>query len=116
MRPNSSCFPSCIISLYVGCLHLAAEQTASDADIPAPRPSGPNTQFPSGLCFHIDINNHCTGDTGREIKWIRTKRTKWINKSFISPGQQILCKMRRMSESLGAAMFQEEARALMRGV
>ena len=64
MRPNSSCFPSCIISLYVGCLHLAAEQTASDADIPAPRPSGPNTQFPSGLCFHIDINNHCTGDTG----------------------------------------------------
>ena len=44
------------------------------------------------------------------------KRTKWINKSFISPGQQILCKMRRMSVSRGAAMFQEEALALMRGV
>ena len=53
---------------------------------------------------------------GRQIKWIRTKRTKWINKSFISSGQQILCKMRRMSVSRGAAMFQEEALALMRGV
>ena len=81
-----------------------------------PRPSGPNTQFPSGLCFHIDINNHCEQGTRGEIKWILAKRTKWINKSFISPGQQILCKMRRMSVSRGAAMFQEEALALMRGV
>ena len=90
---------------------LAAEQTASNAEVPSPRPM---EQIPNFLLACVStliliiflFRGH--GDPNRE--------EKWINKSFISWGQQILCKMRQMSVSRGAPMFQEEARALMRGV